>query len=892
MIKNGGGDEKQENAKQPIREHGKTPAGIHDVLLNNGLDATEIEDRKAYLELTDDDVDLLKSAHAILDADKFLILDAFYAHLLTFPALDAFIGDSEKLARLKRAQAAYFESMTAGEYDEAYIANRLRIGATHQKIGLDPKWYIGAYRKYLSVLTPILWRELGARPAIFMATCDALLKVVSFDMGLALDTYAHADRESIIEQQNHAEHIFNNMPCGLIVADAEKRIRSLNIAMKGMLGLGASVQLEGQPLSSVVADARLLGMAREVLATGRPRNGIDVSTPHGDGETAYDLSFDLVRTTLAGEQLLLLIAQDRTPALASRQALSDSEERFRLTFDQADVGLMHLTPTGRLLRANPKLQHMLGYTEAELRRLTLAEITSEDDVPDTMALLERMAGKQISGYKREKRYIRKNGDLLWVNVSVSSMKNNSGEVKFIAVVEDISKRKQAEEEIRHMAAHDALTDLPNRTMLQDWLSRALIQAQRAHRHVAVLFVDLDRFKNVNDSLGHEAGDQVIVEAARRLTSVLRAVDIVTRQGGDEFVIALADIKRQEEVTVVAQKILTVISAPMVFLAQELTLTCSIGVAMYPRDGRTTVALLKNADTAMYQAKATGRARYAFYEEEMNKRAMAFLKMENALRRAIEMQEFALHYQPLVDIKSGRIVGFEALLRWFPPLEETVYPGEFIGVAEETGLIIRIGEWVLETACRQIMAWRELGQNAGLKMSVNLSASQFRQLHLLESIRAILALTACDPQALVLEITESVIMEQHEVTADILRQIHAMGIGLAIDDFGTGYSSLSYLKRFPIHTLKIDRSFIHDLTALSDDAAIVGAVIGLGHAMNRNVVAEGVETREQLAFLAESGCDQAQGYYFGRAVPAEAATALLREPSFVCADKNAIQLPVI
>ena len=853
------------------------------VLFESGLDALEIAQRKAYLELSDNDIALLKAAHAILDAEKFPILDAFYAHLLTFPALDAFIGDSEKLARLKRAQAAYFESMTAGQYDDAYIANRLKIGATHQRIGLDPKWYIGAYRKYLSLLIPILWQKLEQDPAVFMATCDALLKVVAFDMGLALEAYAHVDRQSIIEQQNHVERIFDNMPCGLIVIDADRRIRSSNLAMQEMLGIGGARLLEGQPLSEAVADPRLSDIVQEVLAGGQPRNDIHVSGAEKNGAKPYALSFDLVRTELAGEHLLLLIAQDRRPALACSKALLDSEERFRLTFDQADVGLMHLTPQGNLLRANPKLQHMLGYTEAQLQQLNLRDITAEDDAKETASLLEAMASRQINGYNREKQYVNKDVVKFWVNVSVSSMTDHTGEVKFIAVVEDISKRKLAEEEIRRMAGHDALTNLPNRTMLQDWLSRALIQAQRAQRHVAVLFVDLDRFKNINDSLGHEMGDRVIIEAARRLNSVLRAGDIVTRQGGDEFVIALSDIKRQEEVSVVAKKILETISAPMVFLGQELTLTCSIGVSMYPRDGRNAAALLKNADTAMYQAKGTGRARYAFYEEGMNKRAMAFLKMENALRRATEMQEFVLHYQPQVDLKSGRIVGFEALLRWLPPLEKMMYPGDFIGIAEETGLIIPIGEWVLETACRQIMAWRRTGQYGDLKMSVNLSSSQFRQLHLLESIRRILDLTGCDPDVLVLEITESVIMEKHEVTADILRQINAMGIGLAIDDFGTGYSSLSYLKRFPIRTLKIDRSFIHDLTVANDDAAIVDAVIGLGHAMNRDVVAEGVETAEQLAFLIASGCDQAQGYYFGRGLAVGDAEALLREPPFECAE---------
>jgi diguanylate cyclase (GGDEF)-like protein/PAS domain S-box-containing protein len=846
---------------------------IDNVVAELGLSSEHIELRKAFLEFTEEDICLLRRVHALLNENKYSFADAFYEHLLKFQELHPFVSDAEALARLKKAQTRYFAELTEGEYGESYIRNRLTVGVVHQKVGLDTQWYIGAYRKYLSQLMPILWRVLGKKPELFLSVYDALLKVVCLDMGLAVDTYANADRQSLIQHQKYTDLMFSAMPSGLMIIDADLRIYSVNPAMRAMLGVSEETQVEGLSLATVMNTPVLVSSAREVLTSGVAQHDINLT---GIGNMLPDTKWhcSLARTELEGQYFLLISCLNVSTLLQNDRDLRESEERFRLSFCHAAVGMAHLSADGHLLRVNVKLQQVLGYSDEELLRMTLKDLTHAEDIATDQELQRRVLNGEIKDYVREKRYIHKDGHYVWVNVTISSMFSGRGNFRFIAMIEDITQRKAVEREIRHLASHDALTDLPNRTLLQDRLAQAIIHAQRARKYVAVLFVDLDRFKNINDSLGHDVGDQVIREAAKRLSMALRTGDTVARHGGDEFVVVLSDITRQSDVVVVVQKIIEAISEPMMLQGHELYLSSSVGISMYPRDGRNSVTLMKNADTAMYQAKKTGAGGYKFYVDDMNKRTLDLLKMESALRHALEREEFRLCYQPQVDIDSGRIVGFEALLRWQPPDKPLISPADFIPIAEETGLIVSIGEWVLETACRQIKVWADEGLGHNLRVSVNLSARQFRQQNLVEVIRHILQKTGCHPRYLELEITESVVMDKPEMAADILRQLSTMGVRLAIDDFGTGYSSLAYLKRFPIHTLKIDRSFIGDITVDSDDAEIVKAVIALAHAMNRQIVAEGVETDGQLAFLRQYGCDQAQGYYFGRPMFLDKATELL------------------
>jgi diguanylate cyclase (GGDEF)-like protein/PAS domain S-box-containing protein len=426
-------------------------------------------------------------------------------------------------------------------------------------------------------------------------------------------------------------------------------------------------------------------------------------------------------------------------------------------------------------------------------------------------------------------------------------------------------RKQAEERVRHLAHYDELTGLPNRSMFNQQLARSLAQARRHAKPLAILFVDLDRFKNINDTLGHDAGDRVLKEVADRLRECLRESDTVGRLGGDEFVVLIEELPEPVQVAAVAQKILAAVAKPFILDAQEFHITASIGISTYPADSEDMQSLLKNADISMYRAKEQGKNNYQFYSAQMNVHSLERLTLESNLRRALERNEFLLHYQPKVDIGSGRITGMEALVRWQQPAKVLLPPAQFIPLAEETGLIVPIGEWVLKTACARNKSWQEQGLPP-LCIAVNLSPRQFAHENLLQDVARVLDETGLDPNLLELEITESMVMRNPEFAAKLLIKLKAMGIHLAIDDFGTGYSSLNYLKRFPIDSVKIDRSFIQDIPGNSDDAAITRAIIVMAHSLRLKVIAEGVETGEQLRFLRDHECDEMQGYYFSRPLP--------------------------
>ncbi len=436
-------------------------------------------------------------------------------------------------------------------------------------------------------------------------------------------------------------------------------------------------------------------------------------------------------------------------------------------------------------------------------------------------------------------------------------------------------RKQAEERVRHLAHFDGLTGLPNRSMFNQRAGHALAQARRNAEALAILFIDLDRFKNINDTLGHDAGDRVLEEAAERLRACLRESDTVGRLGGDEFVVLIEELPDPAQVAIVAQKIIAAIARPFALEAQEVHITASIGISTFPDDSQSVEGLMKNADIAMYRAKEQGKNSYRFYSAQMNVHTLERLALESDLRKALERDEFLLHYQPKVDIGSGLIVGMEALLRWQRADGTLVPPAQFIPLAEETGLIVPIGEWVLKTACARNRAWHDLGLPR-TRIAVNLSVRQFDKAGLLQDVARVLAETGLGADSLELEITESMVMRDPENTVSLLNELKAMRIRLSIDDFGTGYSSLAYLKRFPIDSVKIDRSFIQGLPDDGDDAAITQAIIAMAHSLRLKVIAEGVETAEQLGFLREHGCDEMQGYLFSRPLPEAGILRLLRE----------------
>jgi len=440
---------------------------------------------------------------------------------------------------------------------------------------------------------------------------------------------------------------------------------------------------------------------------------------------------------------------------------------------------------------------------------------------------------------------------------------------------EITEHKACQAQLEYQANHDSLTQLPNRSLCQDRLRHAIAQAQRSAHRVAVLFMDLDRFKMVNDSLGHDVGDTLLQTVAARLKACVREGDTVARLGGDEFVIILENLRQEELVAAVARKVLETMSMPFAVAEQEFFINCSIGISLFPSDGEDTRILLKNADIALQRAKGRGRNNIQFYATELNAQAFKRLTLENDLRHALEAKELLLYYQPQVDLASGKVTGMEVLLRWQHPKLGMISPPEFVPLAEETGLIVPIGEWVFKTVCAQAKAWQDDGLPA-LTMGVNLSVRQFMQAKLTDRIAQILKETGLEPRYLELELTESLLMHDVEGAIATLHTFKAMGVSLTIDDFGTGYSSLSHLKRFPLDRLKIDQSFVNTLTTNPDNAAIAMAVIAMGHSLRLKVIAEGVETEGQLAFLKLRRCDEIQGYYFSHPLPSEAMAALLRE----------------
>ncbi len=490
----------------------------------------------------------------------------------------------------------------------------------------------------------------------------------------------------------------------------------------------------------------------------------------------------------------------------------------------------------------------------------------QDDCAVLKAKLADVESGEALSAEQDYRVLLPDGEVRWVHTKAEMEYHDTGPLRMTGVLQDISERKRFEQKLSEMASFDALTGLPNRNLLNDRLGQALAHAQRNEGLMAVGFVDLDRFKVINDTLGHDAGDELLKEIARRLSGTLRSCDTVARQGGDEFVVVLTDLTRPEDATIVAQKLLEALVPPVTLNGREIVPGASLGFAIYPQDGDSLQALLMSADKAMYAAKQAGRGQYRFFDPEMNRAAANWLEVGAELHHALHRDEFELHYQPKVDLKSGAITGVEALLRWRSPDMGLVAPNKFIPILEETGLILEVGEWVIARACRQWRLWQEQGLPP-LRIAVNLSPRQFQQRNLAERIRVLIDQPDFRPDYLELEITESMVMQNVERAIATLEELRRIGVHLAIDDFGTGYSSLAVLKRFPVDCLKVDRSFVRDIPDDADDMAITRSVILLAHSMGLSVVAEGVETEAQRGFLVDSGCDEMQGFLFSKPLPA-------------------------
>jgi diguanylate cyclase (GGDEF)-like protein/PAS domain S-box-containing protein len=558
------------------------------------------------------------------------------------------------------------------------------------------------------------------------------------------------------------------------------------------------------------------------------------------------------------------VARDITERMQGEKALRQAKEKYRAIFEDAVVGIFQITPESRPLSINRALAQMHGYDSPEefmveisnMARQLFVDPSRMDELRQELAQKGEVRGAELEIYRRDR-------TKKWVAANIREVRDGDSKAMLLeGTVEDITDRKIAQERVQFLAYFDELTGLPNRTLLQDRLTTAVAGARRRKDKVALLFLDLDRFKLVNDSLGHPCGDLLLQNVAERLKGWARQQDTVARLGGDEFVIVLNSVKDVADAAVAAERLMDTMVAEFTLQGHSFNISCSLGISIFPEHGTDVETLMKNADAAMYCAKDSGRAKFRFFTEEMNAQVVERLTLESSLRQALGKKELFLMYQPQMDIATGRITGLEALLRWQHPELGLVPPDRFIRIAENSGLIMPIGKWVLRTACSQSRKWQDEGLPA-VQMAVNVSAVQFRQEDFCELIRTVLHETGLAPKYLELEITEGLLLSNADVMFSVFQELKAMGLRLAIDDFGTGYSSLSYLKKFPVSKLKIDRSFVRDVAVNTDDAAITNAIISMAKSLNLKVIAEGVENEAQLSFLRAHQCDEIQGYYFSK-----------------------------
>jgi diguanylate cyclase (GGDEF)-like protein/PAS domain S-box-containing protein len=654
-----------------------------------------------------------------------------------------------------------------------------------------------------------------------------------------------------------ASQILATMKGSVIVVDLEGKIRVANHAASVMLGY-RDQGLIGKHLRSVVSPDENLTTGQLIHSLGLLEQSMVWSTSTG-GRIDVLATSSFVRDEGGDPVGVVYAATDITERRRAEQRLRESEERYRLLFERNLAGVYRSSLDGPILDCNDALARTFGYrNRAELLGQSAFSLYNADE--DRQRLLAQVR-EHGSISNAEVRMRRRDGSTVWVSENMTLLDGGILE----GTILDITDRKVAQEQMEYQAYHDILTGLPNRLLFRDRIEIALAHAKRHRTNAAVMFLDLDQFKLVNDTLGHTVGDGLLQEVANRLVASIRADDTVARMGGDEFTVLLTDIKETGSSSIVAQKLLDAISRPMVIEGHEIYATTSIGVALFPDDGSDAETLLRRSDSAMYRAKEAGRNNFQFAPVTTIEMTSERLEIERSLHHAFEREEFVVHYQPMTNLLTGNIVGAEALIRWNHPEKGLMSPDDFIPIAEECGLILPIGEWVLRTAVRQMKAWHP--EHGLLRVAVNLSARQFQQRDLTAMIEKILTEANYPPELLDIEITESTAMHNADVSLAVMNRLRSMGVRISIDDFGTGYSSLSYLKRFPIDTVKIDQNFVRDLSDVSNDGAIITAVISMARALNLRVVAEGVETEAQLAFLRRENCEVVQGFLHSRPVSA-------------------------
>jgi diguanylate cyclase (GGDEF)-like protein/PAS domain S-box-containing protein len=699
-----------------------------------------------------------------------------------------------------------------------------------------------------------------------------------------------AGREALTLSEARFRAMSDASPLGIFVSDADGECVYTNEAYHKISGLNLEQTLGTNWCMAIHPDDR-----QRVLHEWR-------QAAHGEAAFQSEARFQRADGTVVWARLNaaamfdgrharghVQTVEDISDRKAAADALFEEKERAQVTLNSIGDAVLTTNLPGNVTYLNQVAEQMTGWSREDAVGRPLSEVFRIVD-GETRDAAQNPAQRAIQenrtvGLAADCILLRRDGGESAIEDSAAPIHNRDGQVTGAVIVfHDVSESRAMAQKMAYLAQHDFLTGLPNRALLTERLSRAIGQARRHGKRVGLMFLDLDFFKHINDSLGHTLGDILLQRVAERLLSCIRDTDTVCRQGGDEFVILLAEIEQATDAAPIADKLLAAVAEPYPIAGHQLHVSLSVGISVFPDDGQDADEVMKNADTAMYHAKANGRNNYQFFTAEMNVLAVRRLFVESNLRRALRQGEFLLYYQPKIDIATGLMVGSEALIRWQDPEHGLVHPRQFVPIAEESGLIVPIGSWVLREACRQVRAWQDSGLLV-VPVSVNISAVEFRRPGFLEGVAQILKETGMLPSYLELELTESILMNDAESSAEVLAALKAMGIQLAIDDFGTGYSSLSYLKRFPIDTLKIDQSFVHDIATDPDDASIVRAMVSMGKNLKQRVVAEGVETEEQLAFLRKLHCEEGQGFLFGHPVPAAEFALLLRSGHDLPGDIN-------
>lgn len=997
---------------------------------------TELLRRLDFLEFGPDDQALLRALHPALEGRKEEFASAFYAHLMRYPPLQRVLQQVD-LAQLKQVQGEYFSSLTRGEYDVDYLRARQHVGVTHQRIGLSPVWYLGAYRKYLSGLLSVLVQLSGETPTTLVRTFDALLKIIFFDIGLALDAYFEADKRKLQEAREAAEQV-SAIFSATSLAVGRPFLSSLVTELAASLGVSYAMvaQLDVEKATAetiaLIHDDVLMDNVCYPLA-GTPceavwRKGLCVYPSRVQdlfpqdalliemglhcyaGIPLHDLSGqpigilavfgerELENPERAGRMLEVfsLRAETEIERMHAQARLKASEARFRSAFDQAALGIVHMDCDGAISRANERACAILGRREAQLVGATdpvlaaeppfsmvgelcrdpfrvlrlLRQVLRPDDsrvwvdftlstvreddgsVAYVQAIMEdvtarkeleralylygqalessscgvlvmdaekrgcpvifanpafyamtgngpdEVLGKEgaslLGGYGEQPdaevlrqalqhgdkahvvlRSQHKDGSLFWTDILLSPIRDDAGRTThYISIQSDVTQDRHYQEQLAFHATHDALTGLPNRSLFHDRLRQAILQAQREGSCCAVLLMDLDAFRLLNDSYGHAVGDELLLKVAARLAAQVRADDTVARYGGDEFAILLKERGDVEQVGQACRALQQVVSMPHALAGYEMEPSMSMGVALFPLDAMEAGALCRYADMALSRAKELGSGSLQFFSEDLNSRVSERAALEVALRSAIPSGALQVRYQPIVDAELGCVVGVEALSRWSHPELGEVKPERFIPIAEDCGLIAQLGRFVLRQACRDLRQWRACSE-ADVYVAVNVSVRQFRDPGLVRDVSDALAEFSIPPARLVLEVTESVLVHEEKGALQTIERLKALGVSLAMDDFGTGYSSLSYLKHLPFDVVKIDKGFVSDVARSDSDTVLTRTIVAMAQSLGIAALAEGVETREQLECLRGQGYRLFQGFLFSCARPAEEIEALLR-----------------